>query len=70
MAEFCKECAGKYLGMTKKELRRAVMSDELDLCEGCGQYRPVVVRLRPTLATRWDNLGYKLRKRLENRGKK
>ena len=70
MAEYCKECAEKHLGMSKKELRRAVMSDDLDLCEGCGQYKPVVVCLRPTLATRWDNLGYKLRKRLENRGKK
>ena len=61
MAEYCKECAEKHLGMSKKELRRAVMSDDLDLCEGCGQYKSVVVRIKPPLWKRpyvW--LGQKL----------
>ena len=49
MAEFCKDCAKKDLGMTDKELKHAVMSDEPELCEGCGEIKPVVVRIRPTL---------------------
>ena len=46
MAEFCKDCAGKCLGISEKKLRRAVMSDEPDLCEGCGQYKLVVVTIK------------------------
>ena len=49
MTEFCKDCAVKYLGFTPEEIRRAVLSDELELCEGCGEYKPVVVSLEPTL---------------------
>ena len=43
MAEYCKSCAAKYLGIEGK----VVLSKELDLCEGCGQLKRVVVR-RPT----------------------
>ena len=67
MAEFCKDCARKDLGMTEKVLRRAVMSDEPEKCEGCGQMRPVVVRIKPTLAERWYNLGYRLRNKIEKK---
>lgn len=63
MAEYCKECATKYLGIPEKKLSKAIFSDDLDLCEGCGQMKPVLITLKPTLATRWDNLGYKLRKK-------
>ena len=49
MAEFCKECAERHLGVSKKELRRAVMSAEPDLCEGCGQIKPVVVTIKPPI---------------------
>ena len=42
MAEYCRECAAKILGLNVKH---AVMSKEPDLCEGCGEYKPVVVRI-------------------------
>ena len=41
--------------------RILVVDDELDLCEGCGQYKSVVVRIKPPLWKRpyvW--LGQKL----------
>lgn len=49
MAEFCKDCAVKYLGFTPKQANNAIMSDEPELCEGCGEMKPVVVRIKPTL---------------------
>lgn len=67
MADFCKECAAKCLGFTEDELKRAVMTDYPDLCEGCGQMRPVVIRIKPTLAERWDNLGHRLRDKIEKK---
>ena len=42
MAEYCRECAAKILGL---DVKHAIMSKELDLCEGCGEYKPVVVRI-------------------------
>ena len=47
MAEFCKDCAVKILGLPAKSL---IMSDESDpdLCEGCGEIKPVVVGLKET----------------------
>lgn len=46
MAEYCRECAERCLGFTEKELKHAVWSKEPDLCEGCGEYTTVLVRLR------------------------
>ena len=46
MAEFCKDCSRRVLGFTNDELKRAVMSDEPDLCEGCGKYKLVVIRIK------------------------
>lgn len=61
MAEFCKDCFAKYRGGAEKELRRAVMSGEPDLCEGCGQMKPVVVRIKPPIWKRpYAWLGQKL----------
>lgn len=48
MAEYCIDCAKEQLGLTGSELRRVVISQEPDLCEGCGQWKQVVVRVRPT----------------------
>lgn len=45
MAEYCRECAEKYLGIPTEQLERAKFSRELDLCEGCGEYKRVLVRL-------------------------
>lgn len=63
MAEFCKDCAEKYLGMSAAELGRAVMSDEPELCEGCGERKNVVVTLDPTLSDALRDLGRKIKKR-------
>lgn len=48
MAEICRECYLREHGDRDKD--RLIMSKELDLCEWCGQYKPVVVRIgRPSL---------------------
>jgi len=49
MAEFCKSCAKIILGLSESQLDRATLSKEPELCEGCGEYKPVVVSLHPTL---------------------
>lgn len=45
MAEFCLDCYNKECGTqyTKKDV---VISEELELCETCGQWKPVVVCFR------------------------
>jgi len=45
MAEFCLDCFNK---MEKSNLKKrdVVLSSEEDLCEGCGEYKRVVMRLR------------------------
>lgn len=41
MAEFCFECYNKINGgKCKKE--NYILSDELELCEGCGKYKRIV----------------------------
>lgn len=48
MAEICKECYIAEHGGADAD--RLIMSDDLDLCEWCGEYRPVVVKIgRPGL---------------------
>lgn len=49
MAEFCADCARKYLGLTEKQVENVVLSKEPDLCEGCGQIKPVVVEIASPL---------------------
>ncbi len=41
MAEFCLECWNRINGFHKTE-RDYVLSEELDLWEGCGQFRRVI----------------------------
>lgn len=56
MAEYCINCAKDYLGFSESELRRAVSSEEPDWCEGCGQWKQVVVEVRPAFrekVVRW-----------------
>ncbi len=52
MAEFCRECAHKSLGLNKEELKRAVFSREPELCEGCGMWRPVLVEIKKQRSVR------------------
>lgn len=45
MAEYCLECWNKLNGFQKTE-RDSILSDEYDLCEGCGRLCCVIVRER------------------------
>ena len=46
MAEFCKDCYIAICGGSEND--KIILSKELDLCEGCGEYKRVVVSVRPT----------------------
>ena len=45
MAEFCLECWNK-LNEVNDTPRRYVISREYDLCEGCGEYKQVIIKER------------------------
>ena len=42
MAEFCLECWNKINGTEGNE-RKYIISKDLDLCEGCGELKPVII---------------------------
>ena len=44
MAEFCLECWNRIneISLTEKNV---VLSHEYEICEGCGKYKPVVLKL-------------------------
>lgn len=46
VAEFCLDCWNELNHTNYHELT-VTLSDDLDLCEGCGQWKPVVVLLQP-----------------------
>lgn len=52
MAEFCLECWGKMNGKELTEADMVVDHRTLDLCEGCGEYKPVIIRARGPVG-RW-----------------
>ncbi|MGN0629378.1 MAG: hypothetical protein ACI4IW_07095 [Oscillospiraceae bacterium] len=45
MAEFCLECWNRLNGTNDPE-EKYIFSDEPDFCEGCGEWKPVIVGLR------------------------
>ncbi len=45
MAEFCPNCWNRIHDTNDPE-KIYVLSRDLDLCEGCGQWKHVIVRLR------------------------
>lgn len=45
MAEFCLDC-WNMINNTKYTERDCVLSRGLELCEGCGEYKQVIVRER------------------------
>lgn len=49
MAEFCLKCLNKMDGTKLTEADVIIDHDELDICEGCGQWQPCVVRYRTPL---------------------
>lgn len=45
MAEFCAECFSKVFNEKVTE-RKYIFSEDLDLCDRCGEWKRVVVRIR------------------------
>lgn len=45
MAEFCVDCWNE-LNTTNEPKERFLLSDELELCEGCGKQKHTIIRLR------------------------
>lgn len=45
MAEFCLKCWNRING-TEYDERKYILSEYLDLCEGCGEWKPVIVAER------------------------
>jgi hypothetical protein len=43
MTEFCKECFLKFDNIQENE--QIIMSEDDDLCEGCGEFKPVVIKI-------------------------
>ena len=52
MAEFCLECWNRLNGTKLTEADMVVDHRALDLCEGCGEYKPVIVGKRGAVG-RW-----------------
>ena len=46
MAEFCKDCFLEINPLKENETVVLSAPDDLDFCEGCGQWKRVVVRIR------------------------
>ena len=46
MAEFCKDCFFEINPLKEDETVVLSAPDDLDFCEGCGQWKRVVVRIR------------------------
>ncbi len=64
MAEFCEECMKKYLEIPNARVKY-ILSDNAELCEGCGQMRRIVVTRRES---RWRRVIRKLDIREKNKG--
>ena len=48
MAEFCKECFKNQIAVSSDKITDNMLelSDILDLCEGCGAYKPIVIQIK------------------------
>ena len=46
MAEFCLECWKKLNEVEDDDDKNYILSKDLDFCEGCGEWKPVVVTER------------------------
>lgn len=45
MSELCLDCLNKIMGSNYPP-RKFLISKELDLCEECGELKPVVIRIK------------------------
>lgn len=52
MAEFCIDCWNK-INETNEPESNYIISDELELCEGCGKYKKVIVAERKNYQPKW-----------------
>jgi hypothetical protein len=46
MAEFCRDCFIELMRPTVGEIHGIQMSEEPDLCEGCGKIKPFVLYIK------------------------
>ena len=46
MADFCKECFDKEFGDAIKSNEKVVVSKDLSFCEGCGDVKQIVLKIR------------------------
>lgn len=61
MAEFCVDCWNKLSG-TQYRPKHFLLSEEPDLCEGCGEWKPVIIRFkRRYLLAEWFRWGFRRR---------
>lgn len=67
MAEFCLDCWNKLNNTNDPESKYIIDYDCLDLCEGCGEYKPCIVRYKITIGERFYNYGYYLKYKSEFR---
>jgi len=45
MAEFCLECWNRIMGTTDPP-KKFILSKELDFCEECCEWKPVIIRVK------------------------
>lgn len=45
MAEFCLDCWNKIMGVNDPP-GKYIISREVDLCEECGEWKPVIIRIK------------------------
>lgn len=45
MAEFCMDCWNKLMG-TQDSSEKYILSRDLELCEECGEMKPVIVAIK------------------------
>ena len=50
MAEFCKECFKRNIAVPSDGITddMLVVSEDVDFCEGCGEWKPVVLYVKDT----------------------
>jgi len=46
MSELCKECFIDIWQLSDEEINQIVMSDDIYLCEGCGEVKEYVLEMR------------------------
>ena len=69
MAEFCLACWNKLMG-TDDPPEKFIISKEVDFCEGCGEWKPVVIGVREKhrrLKRFWGRIAYLCQKMMTSK---